>query len=260
MTATEKPAGSVRPLSSALSTLRVLEEVAARQPIGVSELARVTAMPKSSVQRCLVTLQQAGWLRIVDPDRTRWGVTMKALTIGLRGTGEQDLRDLARPVVKRLAAETDETVHFSLRDGDDIVVIAREDSTHAVRVFIEVGSRVPLRASSTGLAILAGLAAEEVDEVLRHPVDSFPEPVPTARELRAEIARTAERGYALNGSSWFRPHVTSLGAAVRNAAGRPFAGLTLAIPEMRFAPSDEEHLARLTVAAAEEISELISSA
>ncbi|WP_440558559.1 IclR family transcriptional regulator [Streptomyces sp. SCPE 10] len=185
---------------------------------------------------------------------------MKALTIGLRGTGEQDLRDLARPVVKRLAAETDETVHFSLRDGDDIVVIAREDSTHAVRVFVEVGSRVPLRASSTGLAILAGLAPEEVDEVLRNPVDSFPEPIPSARELRAEIARTAERGYALNGSAWFRPHVTSLGAAVRNAAGRPFAGLTLAIPEMRFAAADEARLARLTMDAAEELSELISSA
>lgn len=260
VTATEKPASSVRPLSSALSTLRVLEEVAARQPIGVSELARVTATPKSSVQRCLVTLQQAGWLRIVDADRTRWGVTMKALTIGLRGTGEQDLRDLARPVVKRLAAETNETVHFSLRDGDDIIVIAREDSTHVVRVFIEVGSRVPLRASSAGLAILAGLDPIEVGEVLKHPVEGFAEPVPTAEELREEIARTAERGYALNGSAWFRPHVTSFGAAVTNAAGRPFAGLTLAIPDMRFAPGDEERLARLTVSAAEEISGLISSA
>ncbi|ODU26869.1 MAG: IclR family transcriptional regulator [Pseudonocardia sp. SCN 73-27] len=260
MTATEKPAGSVRPLSSALSTLRVLEEVAARQPIGVSELARVTAMPKSSVQRCLVTLQQAGWLRIVDNERTRWGVTMKALTIGLRGTGEQDLRDLARPVVKRLAAETSETVHFSVRDGDDIVVIAREDSTHVVRVFIEVGSRVPLRASSAGLAILAGLDAAEVDEVLGRSVEGFAEPVPSAEEAAREIARTAERGYALNGSAWFRPHVTSLGAAVANAAGRPFAGLTLAVPEMRFSPTDEERLARLTIAAADEISELISSA
>ena len=260
VTATEKPAGSVRPLSSALSTLRVLEEVAARQPIGVSELARVTAMPKSSVQRCLVTLQQAGWLRIVDNERTRWGVTMKALTIGLRGTGEQDLRDLARPVVKRLAAETSETVHFSVRDGDDIVVIAREDSTHVVRVFIEVGSRVPLRASSAGLAILAGLDAAEVDEVLGRSVEGFAEPVPSAEEAAGEIARTAERGYALNGSAWFRPHVTSLGAAVANAAGRPFAGLTLAVPEMRFSPTDEERLARLTIAAADEISELISSA
>ncbi|MFD2467826.1 IclR family transcriptional regulator [Amycolatopsis silviterrae] len=260
MTATDKPASSVRPLSSALSTLRILDEVAARQPIGVSELARITAMPKSSVQRCLVTLREAGWLRIVDPDRTRWGVTMKALTIGLRCSGEQDLRDLARPVVKRLAAETDETVHFSLRDGDDILVVAREDSTQVVRVFVEVGTRVPLRASSAGVAILAGLEPAEAGEVLGRPVKGFAGPVPKAKELRAEIARTAERGYALNGSAWFRPQVTSFAAAVADATGRPFAALTLAIPETRFSPADEERLARLIVSAAEEISGLISSA
>ncbi|HEX4247984.1 MAG TPA: IclR family transcriptional regulator [Pseudonocardia sp.] len=246
-------------MNSVLSTLRVLEEVAARQPIGVSELARVTAMPKSSVQRCLVTLRQAGWLRIVDADRTRWGVTMKALAIGLRGTGEQDLRDLARPVIRRLAAETDETVHFSLRDGDDIIVIAREDSSHVVRVFIDVGSRVPLRASSGGVAILARLDPAEVEELLKRPVDGFAEPVPSPEELRAEIARTVQRGYALNGSAWFRPHVTSLGAAVTNASGRPIAALTLAIPEMRFEPSREQELARLTIAASDEVSGLISS-
>jgi DNA-binding IclR family transcriptional regulator len=246
-------------MNSVLSTLRVLEEVAARQPIGVSELARVTAMPKSSVQRCLVTLREAGWLRIVDVDRTRWGVTMKALVIGLRGTGEQDLRDLARPVIKRLAAETGETVQFSLRDGDDIIVIAREDSTHAVRVFIDVGSRVPLRSSSAGVAILARLDPAEVEEVLKHPTEDFAEPVPSADEVRAEVARTAQRGYALNGSAWFRPHVASVGAAITNASGRPIAGLTLAIPEMRFEPADEQALARLTVSAAAEISGLISA-
>jgi IclR family acetate operon transcriptional repressor len=259
VTATEKPASKVRSMNSVLSTLRVLEEVAARQPIGVSELARVTSMPKSSVQRCLVTLQQAGWLRIVDPDRTRWGVTMKALVIGLRGTGEQDLRDLARPVIKRLAAETDETVHFSLRDGDDVIIIAREDSAQAVRVIVEVGTRLPLRATSAGLAILARLDPPEVGEVLRHPVEDFAEPIPSADELREEIARTAERGYALNGSAWFRPHVVSLGAAVTNATGRPIAAVTLSIPEMRFPPAEEKALARLTVAAADEISALISA-
>ena len=37
-------------IESVLSTLRVLEVVAQRQPIGISELARVTEMPKSTVQ------------------------------------------------------------------------------------------------------------------------------------------------------------------------------------------------------------------
>ncbi|MFD0919365.1 IclR family transcriptional regulator [Saccharopolyspora rosea] len=246
-------------MNSVLSTLRVLEEVAARQPIGVSELSRVMGIPKSSVQRCLVTLQQAGWLRIVDAERSRWGVTLKALAIGLRGAGEEDLRDLVRPVIKRLAADTDETIHFALRDGDDIIIVLREDSTHAVRVFVELGTRLPLQATSAGVAILARLDPDEAGEVLKRDVKDFEENLPSPRELREEIARTAERGYALNMSGWFRPHVASIGAAVTNSAGLPIAAITLSIPEMRFDPSQEKTLAQLVVDAADEIGRLIAA-
>ncbi|MEU8877485.1 IclR family transcriptional regulator [Streptomyces javensis] len=248
-------------MNSVLSTLRVFEEVAVRQPIGVSELSRAMRIPKSSAQRCLVTLQQAGWLRIVDPEQVRWGVTTKALVLGLRSAGEHDLRGLAGPVIKRLAAETDETVLLGLRDGGEYLLIAREDSTQLIRVFLEIGTRVPLRASSAGCAIMARMEPGEVDELLKPELEEFADaPVPTSEEFRKEIARTVKRGYALDMSSWYRPHVSSIGAAVTNAAGRPIAAVTLAIPQMRYVRSREKTLARMVVAAADEISKLVSSA
>jgi IclR family transcriptional regulator, acetate operon repressor len=258
----DKPSSSIRSMNSVLSTLRVLEEVAVRQPIGVSELSRVTQIPKSSVQRSLVTLQQAGWLRVVDPERARWGVTMKPLAIGLRGAGEINLRDLATPVVKRLAAEIDETVHFALRDGNDCIIIARGDGTQPVRVHLEIGTRLPLQATSAGVAIMARLDPVEVDEILKQDLKEFANaPVPSPDELRKEITRTAERGYARNmSSSWYRPQVASIGAAVTNSAGRPIAAVVLSIPEARYDPSQEKALAQLAVAAADEISQLIASA
>jgi IclR family transcriptional regulator, acetate operon repressor len=253
--------GGIRSMNSVLSTLRVLEEVAMRQPIGVSELSRVTGIPKSSVQRGLVTLQEAGWLRVVEPEHARWGLTMKALALGLRGAGEQDLRELAGPVTRRLAAETDETVLLGLRDGDEYLIVAREDCTQVVRVFTEVGSRVPLRASSGGVAIMARLKADEIDDLLGTELREFAgTPVLSPDELRKEIATTTERGYALDMSSWYRPQVASVGAAITNAAGRPIAAVTLAIPEMRYDRSREQALARLVVAAADEITQLIASA
>lgn len=127
---------SIRSMNSVLSTLRIFEEVATRQPIGVSDLSRVTGIPKSTVQRCLVTLKQAGWLKVVDTAQTRWGVTARALSLGLRGAGEQDLRQLADPVIKRLAADTGETVHLALRDGNESVIIGRADTTKDVRVIL----------------------------------------------------------------------------------------------------------------------------
>ncbi|WP_020670130.1 IclR family transcriptional regulator [Amycolatopsis nigrescens] len=257
----DKPAGSVRSMNSVLNTLRVFEEVAMRQPIGVSELARVTEIPKGTVQRCLVTLQQAGWLKVVDPERARWGVTRKALVLGLRSAGERDLQEVAGPVVKRLAAETDETVLLGVRDGECLVILAREDTAQVVRVFLEIGARVPLRATSGGTAIMALLEDAEVDELLRHELKEFADaPVPDSAKLRREIAQTAKRGYALNGSSsWYRPHVASIGAAVTNPAGRPVAAVTLAVPEMRYNRAQEKTFAPLVMAAAAEISRLLAA-
>ncbi|WP_328610618.1 IclR family transcriptional regulator [Amycolatopsis sp. NBC_00345] len=248
-------------MNSVLSTLRVFEEVAMRQPIGVSELARVTEIPKSTVQRCLVTLQQAGWLKVVDAERARWGVTSKALALGLRNAGERDLQEVAEPVLKRLAAQTDETVMLGVRDGECLLILAREDTTQVVRVFLEVGERVPLRATSAGTAIMALLDQTEVDELLRHELKEFANsPVPDAAELQREIAQTAKRGYALNGSSsWYRPHVASIGAAITNPAGRPVAAVTLAIPEMRHNRAQEKAFAPLVMEAAAEISRLLST-
>jgi DNA-binding IclR family transcriptional regulator len=257
----DKQASGVRSMNSVLSTLRVFEEVALRQPIGVSDLARVTDIPKSSVQRCLVTLQQAGWLKVVDPERARWGVTMKALTLGLRSAGEQDLRAVAGPVIKSLAAETDETILLGLRDGEEYVIVAWEDTTQVVRVVQEIGARVPLRATSGGVAIMARLEQAEVDELLQRELKEFAHaPVPDTDELRAEIALTAKRGYALNGSSsWYRPHVASIGAAITNAAGQPIAAITLAVPQMRYDRSREKALASLVIAAADEVSRSLSA-
>ena len=257
MTDDAKPRTSVQSMNSVLSTLRVLEEVAIRQPIGVSELARATRIPKSTVQRCLVTLQQAGWLRIVDPDLSRWGVTMKVLAIGLRGAGKQDLQVLAAPVLKRLAAETDETVHLALRDGHDCIIVGREDTTQIIRVFLELGTRLPLRATSAGVAIMACLESEEIDEILGDEPTEYDDLSPA--ELRQEIERTAERGYSVNMSAWYRPHVSSIGAVIKDSSKQPVAALALSIPQMRFDPAREDALARLTVAAADEITTLISA-
>lgn len=252
---------SVGSMNSALSALRVLEEVALRQPIGVSDLARATQIPKSSVQRCLVTLKEAGWLRIVDRENARWGVTMKALGVGLRWAGEHDLRELATPVMQRLSRETDETVHLCLRDGADNLVIAREDSSQALRVFLEIGDRVPLRASSAGVAMIAGLEASEVDALLsERPRGYDSAKLPSANEVRAAISRYAEHGYVVNMSAWYRAHVTTFGAAIRNDVGLPMAALALALPDSRFDPADEERLGRRVAEAADEIASILASA
>ncbi|ATY14878.1 IclR family transcriptional regulator [Amycolatopsis sp. AA4] len=254
----DKRSSGVRTMNSVLSTLRVFEEVAQRQPIGVSELARCTEIPKSTVQRGLITLQQAGWLKVVDEERARWGVAPRVLALGLRDCGKPDLKEVAEPVIKRLAAETNETVMLAERDGDSLVVVASQHTDQIVRVVLDVGTRVPLLATSGGTAIMALLDEAEIEELFTHELPEFAQQ-PDFVALRRDIALTAKRGYALNGSSsWFRPQVSSIGAAITDQAGRPVATITLAIPDTRYTRSQEKTFAPLVVAAAAEVSRLLA--
>jgi DNA-binding IclR family transcriptional regulator len=249
-----------RPTASVLSTFRVLEEVAQRQPVGVSEIARSVGMPKSTVQRCLTTLHHAGWLRLVDTDRAKWGVTTKPLSIGLRAAGEEGLREAAAQYLDELRDLTDETVHLTARDGDQLIILSRRDSTQAVRTYVDIGAKAPLHATSSGLAILANLPEEEVDRILDGGLERFtPDTIVSKRDLVEEIGRVRERGYAVNPRSWWRPEVSGVAAAVITATGRPVAAVVISVPTSRFDPERIDFYATCATDAAHKIGKALET-
>lgn len=182
-------------MQSVLNALRVLEEVAARQPVGVADLARALDLPKSSAQRALRTLDTAGWIRPAGGEVTRWVLTTKALRVGRRATGELSLRDVAVPLMEELRRRTDETVHLTVPDGDKVVLIERLETSQAVRIILALGTHLPIHASANGKAVLAASAPAVIDRQLTEKLEEFTEATVTDQDvLRAELARIRERG------------------------------------------------------------------
>jgi IclR family acetate operon transcriptional repressor len=153
-------------MRNVLNTLRVLEEVATRQPVGVGELARVLDMPKSSVQRALHTLNSAGWIRPATGEITRWAVTTKALDVGRHASGDLGLRDAAMPVMEDLRRRTEETIHLTVPEGGKVVLIERLETSKPVRISMALGHALPLHASANGKAVLANSPAEAITRLL----------------------------------------------------------------------------------------------
>ena len=81
-------------MKSLLKSLEILEAVSQHQPVSVGVLARLLDMPKSSVQRVLLTFLEAGWLRQTGGDVTRWEVGARILGVrpaALRGGAQRKL-------------------------------------------------------------------------------------------------------------------------------------------------------------------------
>src|SRR4051812_30912644 len=131
----------VKTIQSVQNALGVLEVLAALQPIGVSALARGADLDKAAVQRILLTLGDAGWIRQLDTGE--WTITSKALQIGTHFTS--GLRELAHPHLVQLQRDTDETVVLFAREADTMVILDSVDSSQVLRMTVPIGMVVPIR-------------------------------------------------------------------------------------------------------------------
>jgi IclR family transcriptional regulator, acetate operon repressor len=239
-------------VQSVVNALRVLEAVAATQPVGVSELARTVGLPKTSVQRAARTLHHAGWIQPLGTEPTRWALTTRMLGLSLDAYGEYGLRDLAHPLMQHIRDQTGETVHLIVLDGehDEGVVVHRVDSDQSIRAFVKVGSRSPLHATASGKAMLSRMPAAEVDRILDAGLAAYTRHTLTdPAALRAELAEFRESGYAVNEGGW-RNEVASVSSPILRADGTPLGAVTISIPFSRFDGGRVPDFGALVVAAA----------
>jgi IclR family transcriptional regulator, acetate operon repressor len=217
-------------VQNVLRSLTVLEAVSQHQPVGVGSLARLLDMPKSTVQRSLITLAQAGWIHASSGSQfTTWMLTSRALAVGLRASRETGLREAALGPMQQLRDATNETVHLTVPDGlNGVVLIERVDTTQPVRAFHKLGTTMsPLSATSTGRVILAHLAEDRVQGLLNGMSAS------AKRDIRREINQTRLNGYAVTVNQ-YSSGVAAVGAAVLGSESNAIAGICISMPDARF--------------------------
>lgn len=138
--------------------LRVLEVLAA-SPNGltVTALAGQVGVNRTVVYRLLATLEQHGLARRDAAGLVHIGLGVLALARGLQPV----LRELAAPVLRRLAEELGMTAHLTVADGGEALAIAVVEPTWTdFHVGYRVGARHPLGQGAAGRAILLGRAPD----------------------------------------------------------------------------------------------------
>lgn len=226
----ERPAGS----TGVHTTLRVLESLTARAPLTLAELARASGTAKSTVHRVCSVLVDRAW--VVRRDDGRYELGIRALAAG-SATARLPIVLAFRSVAAQLLTRHDETVSLAALDGDDAVVVALEETSHAVRLVTHIGDRLPAFASASGRAILAARPPS-------HVVGTYggrPLVTPTGRrlsghaELQAILERVREDGFAETDGET-AAGLYELAVPIRNAGGTVLAALAVYVPTSRLTP------------------------
>lgn len=240
-------------MRSVRTAFQVLEAVGSNQPIGLSELARRLGLPKSTVQRSLVTLADLGWIRSDGRDFARWALGERVRTLSDQVDDLGPLRDVALPVLSELNRETQETVHLAVPDNGTMRLIERQDSPLPLRWVRPIGTRSPLHAGSTGKSVLALLPENEVEAYLEAGLTAVTSRTITDPEgLRAELKAIRERGYAIADEE-VSEGVVSVAACVRPEGRRPVAAISVSAPASRMAPETRAGYGQKVMAAAAEV-------
>jgi IclR family acetate operon transcriptional repressor len=241
-------------MKSVIRSLRILEAVAQHQPVTVGELTKLFGLPKSTVQRTLMTLSEAGWLRASRGDTTRWEVGARVLAVRPAALHGSSLLAAAREPMVRLRDAENETIHLSVPDGlHCMVVVDRVDCNRPLRTFHPIGDTSPLHATGTGRAVLAHLPAAEVAELIAGGLERYGDATITdPADLRTELDRVRRDGYALNRNQ-YRPDVCAIAAPILDSDGTPLAALAISMPDSRFEPQRLTDLGKLVAKAAAEI-------
>ncbi|MCA9866671.1 MAG: IclR family transcriptional regulator [Anaerolineae bacterium] len=199
---------------------------------GLSALARETGLNKTTAHRLLSALEREGMLgRAADGDRYVLGP--EVVVLGGRALRANNLRAVARPELEQLAEETRETASLEILSGGEMLVIDEIVGGHLMSGVPDLGSRWPLHASSTGLAVLAYLPDEMAAGLLPRTLTPVTTATITGRvALRAELACIRERGYSVADET-LEVGLVAIAAPIFDHDGRVVAALSIAGPKLR---------------------------
>jgi IclR family pca regulon transcriptional regulator len=127
--------------------------------LSLSDIARGAGMPAATARRCLLTLEELGYV-------TRNGRTFllrpKVLELGAAYLESINIEHLTRTHLEELARETCDSAALCVLDGTQIAYVARTSVRTLLRLEAHVGSRFPAHATSTGRVLLAGVGPDRL--------------------------------------------------------------------------------------------------
>jgi IclR family pca regulon transcriptional regulator len=215
--------------------MRVLSAFGERhRTLGLMEIASLTGLDRSAVQRLANTLHKTGYLN-KDPETRRYSPSLKFLELGNAYLWSDPLVQLAMPKLIELGRKLGERVNVARLVGNEIVYIIRIPTQLTSFGAMIAGRRLSALTTSSGRAMIACLSAAERS----HAAETWPIAALTPKTTldRAKIAAAIEDaaacGYGLTVSENILNEI-GIAAPIVAADGRPMAAVQCSVSSLKW--------------------------
>lgn len=225
--------------------------------LGNAELAERTGLTKPTVSRLAYTLALHNYLSF-DPRSREYRLGPRAIRLGAIALASSNVRTLALPLMRKLAAGSHFNVGLGTRDDLQVVYTdaAEGDALIALRLF--PGSRLPLATSAMGRAYLAACGKDERDDVLDrlrpHYGDEWGR---ICKGVDDAIEEHRRLGYCASIGDW-QKDISGVAVPIAGHPGEPLYVLNLGGPAYALPEKElRERLAPGLIAIARQVEEIL---
>jgi IclR family KDG regulon transcriptional repressor len=246
------PARGVQSIGRAFA---ILEEIARnRDGIGLAELSKRVGLHNSTTFHLVRTMVSLGYVRQMKESK-RYRIGRPLFALAANALDEIEMTSLATPVLEDLSRETGESSHFSVRMGDDVVVMARTSGPGAFQLTDRVGVVRPAHCTALGKIMLAAMQPEQFENFVgRAELKArTPNTITTTDRLRREIAEVRRTGVAIDDGE-FDTEVRCVALPVRDFTGQVIGAIGISGPVWRLSTDTLQERVRVVRAAAEKLS------
>ena len=222
------------------------------QEIGIKEIAGMIDMPQSSVYRIIQSLEFVG-LIFQNRETKKYRIGIKLTEFSGKCRQLDEYLHIASGFMKRLAAQTGETVNLAASSCDKIIYLHKIESHHVLRPNFLLNTCYPAYSTALGRVLLA----EKSDPTLRWVYDNNEAEInmsfPAFQEI---IHQVRQDGFAYD-DQVFSPGLRCVAAPISGPGGNVMFSMSISAPAIRMSDAVYQQSRDLVVACAKEISEEI---
>jgi IclR family transcriptional regulator, KDG regulon repressor len=251
------PRGSLRDKGGVQSIERafaILEEVARhRSGIRLGDLSKRVGLHTSTTFHLVKSMVLLGYLR-QTPDKL-YRVGRPLFTLAAGALDEVEIVALATPVLDDLAAATQESCHFGVRSGRQVIVLARTAGSGPFQLTERAGVVRPAHATALGKILLAAMGDGQLAKFLEHAaLERFTDKTITdAAKLQREIIELRRSGIAYDDGE-FNAEIRCVAVPVYGFTGQVQGAIGISGPIWRLSIQLLKEKAKLVRTAATSLS------
>jgi DNA-binding IclR family transcriptional regulator len=218
------------------AALEVMDCFLTQPSMSIKQIIVATGYTRNRIMRLTGTLLHKGYL-VFDESEKKFMLGPKIFNLSKVFEQNRGIVVLARPVLRKMALTTGESVSLYVREGLERVVLAREEGTQAIRYTVTEGQRMDLHAGAGGKTLLAFsppevFAAFIAKDKLQKRTDRT---ITDKEQLKKELKKIRRNGYA-ESSGERVIDAGAIAAPVFDSGGELVCALGIAVPISRFTP------------------------